>query len=715
MELTKPKARLWVTISITITSIFLAVILGFIPVFETLELKLVDFRFSIRGPLPVEESPIVIIAIDDQSDASTPDRWPWPRYYYGHVVENLIEAGAAVVGIDVIFDQRDAYNPQSDSLFADVLSRHDNVVLVGKIEQIISERETFLPPDSMFLAESKWGLGGVVADLDGFYRRYLIGGQLYRDSLYNSFAGEILRVYQGADSNYLTIEENEFRIGRYSIPKYDASSMLINVHGPARTFTYYSFDQIVDDEEFDLRFEYDMDIFDDPGEPELEIPAGLKYSGELKDKIILIGSTMQELHDNFPTPFLEYTTENGDKIKAEMPGVEIHANAIQTILSKNFFSRPGLLVSYVILLFFGILVYLITRWLHTGWGALVTLLLLGAYIFAGFYAFNSRNIILEYTAPSLVIVLTFIGQTLYHYLLTQKEKKMIKGAFARYVPEKVVQDIINDPSKLSLGGNEQVVTVLFSDVAGFTSISEIMTPRDLVALLNEYLTAMTDIVLENNGIIDKYEGDAVMAEFGVPMHYDNHAQMGCRAALKMQKELRVLRKKWLDEGKPAMEARIGLNTGEVIVGNMGSRDVFDYTVMGDHVNLGARLEGANKSYGTKIMISEFTYAMVKDDFYTRSLDLIRVKGKQKPVEVYELIAEKNEPLTAKFKEHLEYYIAGIQAYRNREWEKGIDLFEHSLELYPEDQPSQIYRTRCIEFRYNEPPDDWDGVITMKTK
>jgi adenylate cyclase len=317
--------------------------------------------------------------------------------------------------------------------------------------------------------------------------------------------------------------------------------------------------------------------------------------------------------------------------------------------------------------------------------------------------------------PVLVVLFGFIGHTLYQYLLAQQEKKMLRGAFAYYVPEKVVEEIIKNPEKLTLGGEERVVTVMFSDVAGFTSISEKLTPHALVVLLNEYLTAMTEIVIRHNGIIDKYEGDAIMAEFGVPVDFPNHPQAACRAALEMQSVLKDLRKKWAEENRPQLKARIGINTGEVIVGNMGSQNVFDYTVMGDHVNLGARLESANKFYNTYIMISEFTQEHVKDDFYTRPLDLIRVKGKEKPIEVFELISDRNVKLSSQYLEMLELYSKGIQSYRKQEWREAIDVFEYCLKLYPEDQPSKLYRRRCIDFRLNSPGKEWDGVFTMTEK
>jgi adenylate cyclase len=226
---------------------------------------------------------------------------------------------------------------------------------------------------------------------------------------------------------------------------------------------------------------------------------------------------------------------------------------------------------------------------------------------------------------------------------------------------------------------------------------------------------MTEIVLKNNGIIDKYEGDAIMAEFGVPVHYDNHPYMACKTALEMQRKLKSMREFWKKQNKPLLKARIGINTGEVIVGNMGSRNVFDYTVMGDHVNLGSRLEGANKFYGTNIMISEYTHEHVKDKFYTRPLDLIRVKGKEKPINVYELIAFKEDKLKDNYLQMLQIYEKGIELYKSKNWDEAIDCFEQCLKLVHLDTPSEEYRRRCIEYKFNQPADDWDGVTVMKEK
>lgn len=714
----KHKEKAVISVAIAAGALIVAVFLGQMTTFLSLENNLVDYRFKIRGPLDVSESPIVILAIDDQSDESTPHRWPWPRSYFAHVIENLNRAGVKAIGIDVIFDQPDINGPESDSVFAATLKKNKNVVISGKTEATRgpSSQITLVYPYDKFVETGvSWGLVSFDLDADGFYRRYLVG-QAFNDSIYGSFAVEVLKKYLDLDPG--TRVQNlpdKFILGPFEIPKYNSYSTFINYAGPAHTFTFYSFDAVLDDSNFDLREEYDIDAFDDPGDPDLGIPPGLLYSGKLKDKIVLIGATMQELHDEFPTPYLETRDSKGRPIQVLTNGVEIHANVVNMILTQNYLRKINWVYQLAIVIFFVGLVYLFVRYLSTFFGTLVTTLLVIGYFVFAFWIFTSNNLIFEISTPILAILFSFGGYNLYQYVLSQHERKMIQGAFSHYVPEKVVKEIIENPDRLTLGGEERVITVMFSDVAGFTSISEKLTPANLVQLLNEYLTEMTDIVLANDGIIDKYEGDAIMAEFGMPVPFENHAHMACKAALQMQKKLYYMREKWQKENKPQLRARIGINTGEVIVGNMGSRNVFDYTVMGDHVNLGSRLEGANKFYGTAIMISEFTYDHVKSDFYTRELDLIRVKGKEKPIKVFELIASKEAALEQKFMEMLDVYAKGLIHYKAQEWDEAIECFENCLKLRPEDTPSTEYRSRCIEYKFNSPGPDWDGVTVMKEK
>ena len=705
---------------ISLAAIVVALIIGQTTTFQSLEHDLLDYRFKIRGNLDISESPIVILAIDDQSDESTPARWPWPRSYFAHVVENLIEAEVKAIGIDVIFEQAD-FNPggaESDQRFADVLAQHSNVVLAGKLTVPPGRTDmiTLVPPYEKFEATGvPWGLVSFDLDEDGFYRRYLVG-QKFNETVYGSFATELLKIYADLDPG-TTVEDldDRFVVGSYSIPKINSYSSLINYVGPSGSFPRYSFDAVLDDVDFDLIIDFDLDSFDDPGDEELGLPPGLLASGQLKDKIVLIGSTVVEHHDDFPTPFLQTRDDEGHLVQTLTYGVEIHANMLQMILSENYINSFPYIGELILILFLSALVFVITRFLSTFKGLFVTAILLIIYFIAAFVLFGQWNMIIQVSTPLLVILLTYGGHTIYRYVLSQHEKKMITGAFAHYVPAKVVDQILEDPDRLKLGGEEREVTVMFTDVAGFTSISEKMKPAELVKLLNEYLTEMTDTVLAHDGIIDKYEGDAIMAEFGVPVPYDNHAFMACKTAVEMQKKLSKLREKWKKEGRPELRARIGINTGEVIVGNMGSRDVFDYTVMGDHVNLGSRLEGANKFYGTYIMISEFTYDHVKDDFYTRELDLIKVKGKDQPIKVFQLITSKKDKVNENFLKMLDIYKKGLAHYKVQEWNEAIDCFEECLKIVPEDPPTVEYRSRCIEYKFNSPGPDWDGITVMKEK
>jgi adenylate cyclase len=705
---------------ISLAAILIALLIGQTTTFVSLEYDLLDYRFKMRGSIDISDSPIVILAIDDQSDESTPARWPWPRSYFAHVVENLIEAEVKAIGIDVIFEQAD-FNPsgtESDQQFADVLATYKNVVLAGKLTVPPGKADiiTLVPPYEKFENTGvPWGLVSFDLDEDGFYRRYLVG-QKYNDMVYSSFAVEVLKAYKDLDPATAVEDfDDRFVVGPYSIPKFNSYSSLINYAGPSGTFPRYSFDAVLDDVDFDLIIDYDLDSFDDPGDEELGLPPGLLASGKLKDKIVLIGSTVVEHHDDFPTPFLQTRDDEGHLIQTLTYGVEIHANMLQMILSENYLYSFPYLGELLILLVLSALVFLITRFFTTFKGIFLVFILLVFYFVVSFVIFGQWNTIIQVSTPILVIVLAYGGHTVYRYVLSQHEKRMITGAFAHYVPAKVVDQILENPDRLTLGGEEREVTVMFTDVVGFTSISEKLTPAELVKLLNEYLTEMTDIVLAHDGIIDKYEGDAIMAEFGVPVPYDNHAYMACKSAVEMQKKLVKLREKWKKEERPELRARIGINTGEVIIGNMGSRDVFDYTVMGDHVNLGSRLEGANKFYGTYIMISEFTYDHVKDDFYTRELDLIKVKGKDQPIKVFQLITSKKDKISDNFLKMLDVYQKGLEHYKNQEWDQAINCFEECVNIVPEDPPSVEYRSRCIEYKFNSPGPDWDGVTVMTEK
>jgi len=325
-------------------------------------------------------------------------------------------------------------------------------------------------------------------------------------------------------------------------------------------------------------------------------------------------------------------------------GIEHHASALNTIINQDFIHKlsetQNILILLVIAIVFG---FLLTR-ISTILSIVLTVFAVAGYSIVAYMLFESHNLIFVFASPIIQMGVSFSFVTAYRVFTEQREKKYIRQTFSKFVSKSVVDELLKHPDNIKLGGEKKILTVLFSDIRGFTSISEQMTPEELVEHLNVYLQAMTDVVIKYNGTLDKYVGDEIMAFWGAPLPQDNHAHLASMAAIDMMIELRKLNEKWKIEKKPTLDIGIGLNTGDMVVGNMGSASRMDYTLMGDMVNLGARLEGTNKVYGTNIIISEFTYEHVRDVVIARELDLIRVKGKEKPVKIYELmdVTEKAE-------------------------------------------------------------------------
>lgn len=349
--------------------------------------------------------------------------------------------------------------------------------------------------------------------------------------------------------------------------------------------------------------------------------------------------------------------------------------------------------------------------------AVFSVLLIGVlffgYLLASQKLFVQKGIWLNAVYPLLTMVIVYTAVTLYRYIVEEREKRKIRGAFSFYVTPSVVNEMLKNPDKLKLGGDKKELTVLFSDIRGFTTLAEEMEPEALVNLLNEYLTEMTDIVFEFDGLLDKYIGDAVMAVWGAPLEQNDHPARACRTALKMLDRLTKMQQKWEAEGTPRLDIGIGINAGPMVVGNMGSERRFDYTVMGDSVNLASRLEGINKEYGTQVVISEFTYERVKDDFFCRELDAVRVKGRAKPAKIYELVALRSEedPRVA----IIEPFAQGLHHYRSQEWEIAEDKFHEVLNRIPDDFAARLYLQRIAELREKPPQPGWDGVFTMTRK
>jgi adenylate cyclase len=335
--------------------------------------------------------------------------------------------------------------------------------------------------------------------------------------------------------------------------------------------------------------------------------------------------------------------------------------------------------------------------------------------FAALLLFNKYNYLMTAISPILAVLAGYVSSTVYHFVVERKQRMLIKTMFSTYVNPSVVEELILDPGKLKLGGERRELSVLFSDIEGFTTISEQLESQELVSLLNEYLSAMTEIVLRNDGTLDKFEGDAIVAFWGAPIPQEDHAIRACRCALQMQEALVDIRRLWKTQNRPRINVRIGINTGEMVVGNMGGARKFDYTVIGDSVNLASRLEGANKQYQTGILVSERTYEFVKDQILGRELDLIAVKGRSTPLRIFELLQLKNGTVGRLMTEFLSFYREGLGLYRERRWHDAKASFEKALHCKPDDRPSQLYIERAVHYAMNPPPAAWDGVFVMQTK
>jgi adenylate cyclase len=340
--------------------------------------------------------------------------------------------------------------------------------------------------------------------------------------------------------------------------------------------------------------------------------------------------------------------------------------------------------------------------------------LLGGVLAASYAAFTMADYVLPVVPPFLVIAGCIFLTMAYKYIIEEREKRKIKGSFKQYLSPKIIDIITKDPSKLKLGGEEREVTVFFLDIAGFTTMSEALKPTQLVEVMNQCLTCFSSVVLKHEGLINKYIGDCIMAFWNAPIDQPNHAAQACMAALDCINALPGLNKEFEAKGLPKIDCRVGINTGLVVVGNMGSHERFDYTVMGDPVNLASRLEGANKEYHSHIMVSDVTFEKAREHIEARDLDLIRVKGKKEPRRVFEVLCKRGQMSDALMKGRDQYHEA-LRLYRNGKFSDAIAVFEEVLHFMPDDHLTRKYLERARVYAITPPPNGWDGVFEMKSK
>lgn len=598
-------------------------VIGF---FDKLEYMAQDTLFRFRGPQPITED-VVVVAVDDASFNSLKERWPFPRSHYARLIENLNRAGARLIVFDIEFTEPS--DPQNDGLLAQTAAIYQNVIFAGKIidgggrgvhQQLYSPIN---PINEMGLS---WGVVNLGVDPDGVMRKYALFHKFDKEPHYTIGVAALAsyRVYQQDWSKHIKVKDGKLSVTDKLIPLHNRNEALINYFGPARYFPYFSFSSILDDSLMAM-----------PGQMGVETDdfEEILASGFLKDKIVLVGADTAELHDYFGTPY---------SASDWTPGVEIHANFIETVLQGKYLAHINSWLYLGIEVLLLALLWFVFRRLKPQWGAIIILLLVVAHILVSYLIFKHLNLIIPIVQTALIFILLYLAGLLNHYLTSMKEKRFIRNAFQQYLAPELVDKLLKDPKSLKYGGSLQEVTVLFSDIRSFTTYSENHKPEETVQILKEYLTAMVNTIVANDGILDKFVGDEIMALYGTPVALPNAALSACKTALQMREKLTELQQKWREEGREDFEIGIGINTGPAVVGNLGSEQIFDYTAIGDTINLGARLEGINKEYPTTkhIIISEFTLEKVQDLVDVRYLDEVKVKGKNKAVKIYELIGLK---------------------------------------------------------------------------
>lgn len=628
------------------------------------ELATYDWRFKFQGN-STPHPDIVIIAVDESSLKEL-RQWPWPRSLHAKLIRTLRATHPKVLLFDIFFIEPFTASPEGDREL--VKTTKENPWVVHTLFYEPSEgpiSRLGLPFSSLLEASDHLGFANAIIDEDGVLRRAVPMRHVDDMSFY-------LLSVMGA-SMYLNQSPEELL---QKVPLDARGRMLVHFTGREYTYPYLSYADVLSG----------------------KIPAS-----EFKDKIVLVGPTATGTFDHYPTPLSKF-----------MPGVEFHANVIDNLIRMNTLRSANPKTTYIVILLLGVFCGLVVARYSAWAGALWALGMGLVYWGVSQWLFSSKHLVLDTAGALLALMLGYMGIVIYRFFTEEREKRLVKGFFSQQVSSDLLHVLMETPHILKKGGERREMTALFSDVAGFTSISERLEPEDLVLLLNSYLTAMTDIIFEYGGYLDKYMGDGIMAFWNGLLKQPDHAEKACRCALKSMQRLNALNAELEKRGLVPLKARIGVNTGTMLAGFMGSNQKNQYTIMGDNVNLASRLEGANKSFGTSIMISEFTCDRVNELFEVRFLDIIRVPGKAKPVKTYELLGEKGtvDPIWSQV---LPVYHQAIQEFGAQEFLSAKTKFLEVLGILGHDKPCETYIQRADAFILNPPPKDWDGVFELKVK
>jgi adenylate cyclase len=721
-----------------------------IHILELIELKTYDLRFLSRGDR--KPSPAVAMVVIDEKSLEAEGRWPWPRSKFAALIDTLSREGAKVIGFDVIFSEPDE---NSELAFIDHLAGQLDTLAPReqRLREFLRERRRHADHDQALREAIKRSTATVVLgyffhdqstleqqiDQDETQRRLAqIAGSKYPHVRYldpeaaktrfiKGFAPQtnlpmfsdvaagagyfslqsdrdgVLRwmplVTQGGDDLYpplglvcawhyldrppLTVHVGGEGVrgvgmGERLIPTDGLGKLLINYLGRAKTFPYYSVTDVLN---------------------------GRVPKGAFKNRIALVGATAVATYDLRNTP-----------VDPRYPGTEVHATVIENILSQDFMTRPEWSRVFDVAAIVGMSALTgvaLTR-LGPVKGMLFVAGMFAFYVFLARWLFVSARLWITIVYPLLALVTVHILLTVYYYMTEQRERKRIKVTFKQYVAEHVVEEMTKDPTRLKLGGEERVLTVLFSDLEGFTTYSERYTAHEMTEILGDYFTRVTEQIFLHRGTLKEYVGDELMAFFGAPMGESDHASRACAAALAMREQTVALVGEWAKIGRPHLRARTGINSGPMVVGNLGSKYRFAYGVVGDQVNIGSRLEGLNKVYGTDIIIGENTARFVENSFRLRELDMVRVKGRTQVIRIYELIAKADTALPSDHDEALAAYAEALETYRKGMWTEALALFHQTLRLRANDGPARALSRRCLEYR-DAPPETWDGIYEQRIK
>ena len=615
--------------------------------------------------------------------------WPLKRSDIAKLTTLIKKLGAEVIALDMLMDFPNGYG--EDPILAEALESAGNTIVVAQLE---------FDGDGNFQGVNHPTETLKVATESGYTNHTPIGNKMSRVRFFPEeieesnvwpFAIKTLAMYKGVEPK---LEDGQLIIGDISVPLDHFNDLWVDLPALPPNAMFLAKDTPAGISAGEILFDL-QDIPDDEWDEETE---------ELQDliagKIVLVGDTSEVSHDIFTSPI------------GEVYGIEFLADTIYTLMN-NAPIRPAgdfteILVFAVLFIAF-VLVTMIPKYENA-----LFFLIIALYVAFGFYMYVYHGIAFSMSYSLIACFLTTGIINLYLFMMERKQKGFIKGAFSQYLSPTVIDQIVENPDMLQLGGEKREMTPFFSDIQGFSTISEGLTPEELVQLLNEYLTAMCDIVSSYHGTIDKFEGDAIIAFWGAPLELPDHATIACHAAIDMQKKNEEMRKTLREQNRPMLYTRIGMSSGSVVVGNMGSADRMDYTMMGDVVNLAARLEGVNKFYQTFTMIPQSTYELAKDDIDTRQLDVIRVVGKKEPISVYEVLERKNQTSSEK-SGVVEKYLKALKLYEERNFADASKEFEKVLAIDPDDGPSLTYVKRCGVFLETPPEKDWDGVYTFTEK